>query len=267
MKLEIINYAQEGQRIKFRIPFHAKQWRTEIKKVSAFYYHKPIKTWSIPNTLENMQLLNLLGGESVVFVTKKRQAKEKKSNRFVLNEEAKINLNKVEEKILLKGYSPSTKKSYLNALATFFKYFEAQNYDTITKSEIEGFIAKLIIKDRISESYQNVFINAIKFYYEQVLGNPKEYYQLQRPKRCKTLPNVLSLEEVQRLLKTPKNIKHKAILTLIYSAGLRIGEVIKVRIQDIRSSDKYIFISSAKGKKDRRVLLSPHLLKGTSINL
>ena len=93
----------------------------------------------------------------------------------------------------------------------------------------------MVSKYKISESSQNTTINAIKSYYEHVLGQPREFYDIQRPKKSKELPNVLSMQEVGLILSHPENIKHKAILCTIYSAGLRIGELIKLRIDDIRS--------------------------------
>ncbi|MBK8080500.1 MAG: tyrosine-type recombinase/integrase [Saprospiraceae bacterium] len=86
---------------------------------------------------------------------------------------------------------------------------------------------------------------------------PREYYDIQRPKRSQSLPNVLSKQEVAAILSAPKNIKHKAILLIIYSAGLRISEAIQLRISDIHSKEGYIFIKGGKGKKDRKSVLSP----------
>lgn len=100
----------------------------------------------------------------------------------------------------------------------------------IFKAEIESFIAMLITRHNISETKQNLMINAVKFYYEKVLGMPREYYDIQRPKQSKELPNVLSFQDVQKLINTPSNVKHKAMLCLIYSAGLRSGELLNLRI-------------------------------------
>jgi len=93
-----------------------------------------------------------------------------------------------------------------------------------------------------------------------VLAQPRSYYNIQRPKKHKTLPNVLGEQDVLKLLQSPKSLKHKAILCLLYSAGLRISEIPKLRIEDIRSTEGYIFVKGAKGKKDRRTVLSVSLL-------
>lgn len=93
-----------------------------------------------------------------------------------------------------------------------------------------------------------------------MLGQPREYYNIQRPKRAKELPNVLSMTEVIRLINSPQNIKHKAMLYFVYSAGLRSGEFLKLRIRDIQTEQGFIFIKGAKGKKDRRTVWSEKLL-------
>ena len=107
-------------------------------------------------------------------------------------------------------------------------------------------------KYRISDTSQNTVINAIKASYEHVLNRPREYYDIQRPNKSKSLPNVFSKEEIEKLLMTPQNIKHKAILLLIYSAGLRISEATNLRIKDIHSDEGYLFIKDSKGKRDRK---------------
>jgi len=102
-------------------------------------------------------------------------------------------------------------------------------------------------------------LNAIKFWLEQVEGREKAFIQL-RPKEPKKLPGVLSMEEVSRLFQATENLKHRCILKTIYSGGLRLGELCNLRIQDIHSDRKQIFVHSGKGKKDRYTTLSNSLL-------
>ncbi len=194
------------------------------------------------------------------YVTKEEQQTIKQPE-FRLNESSLLALSQAEQKLLLKGYSHNTLKSYKSELACFLKYFENLDLKNLTKDQIEGYIYHLINKYKISESRQNSAINAIKFYYEQVLCMPREYYDIQRPKRANQLPNTLSVEEVYKLINAPENLKHKAILYTIYAAGLRMSELLNLRVKDIRSEDAYIFIKGAKGKKDRHTVLSENLLK------
>jgi len=112
----------------------------------------------------------------------------------------------------------------------------------------------------ISASQQNQRINAIKFYYEQLLGRQKEYYQLHRPHKEQRLPQVLSEEEIAKILKTITNLKHRCILSLIYSAGLRLSETVNFKVNDINSDRNLIIIHNGKGKKDRTTVLSRSIL-------
>jgi site-specific recombinase XerD len=113
----------------------------------------------------------------------------------------------------------------------------------------------------VSSSYQNQSINAIKFYFEKVKNGPRIFYAIDRPQREKILPQVCSEEEVISILKCTKNLKHKAILTTIYSAGLRISELINLKIAHIDSDRMQIRVEQSKGKKDRYTLLSQKNLK------
>ena len=121
---------------------------------------------------------------------------------------------------------------------------------------ITVFLRYLVIERKVSTSYQNQAINAVKFYYERVLGGQRKIYLVDRPREEKTLPVVLNEKEVGGLLKATENIKHKAILMLAYSGGLRLSELINVRLTDIDSSRMQIRIEQGKGKKDRYTLLN-----------
>lgn len=246
----------KANRIKVFIPFAEVQKREAIKKMNTSFWHPDQKLWSVVNTPDNWQQLKELLGPDLR-VEKMAQSTQVRGKQ--LNEQSLAALEKLQEKLLLKAYSPSTVKTYKNEFAQFLSFFETRDLATVEKPEIESFVAHLITKYKISETKQNQLINAIKFYYEQVLGKPREYYNIQRPKRALELPNVLSLEEVQRLIQAPENIKHKAMLCTIYSAGLRSGELLQLRVRDVHSDDGYLFIKGAKGKKDRRTVLSEKL--------
>jgi integrase len=103
-------------------------------------------------------------------------------------------------------------------------------------------------------------INALKFFYEQVLGREKFFMDIPRPKKRVQLPRILGEQEITRLFNALTNKKHKAILFTAYSAGLRVSEVVHLRLKDIDSDRMQIFVEKAKGKKDRYVSLSPVLL-------
>jgi len=244
-------------RVKFHIPNEASEWKIKIKAIPTAFYHYNQQLWSVINTKENIKLIKSICSSFEIQQTIKSKIRIPKIN---ISIKIKDELEKTHQKLILKAYSNNTWKSYRTELIYFFKYFEDRDLADLSKDEIESYVAKWIVKYKISETKQNSIINAIKFYYEKVLGKPREYYDIQRPKRNKTLPGVLSMKEVGLILNQPKNIKHRAILYTIYSGGLRLGEVINLRIEDIRSEGGYIFIRGAKGKKDRRTILSIHLL-------
>ncbi len=167
--------------------------------------------------------------------------------------------------LVQKRYSKNTIKTYCNYFEDFVAYFKALNelekIQDVTTRQIYSYILELINTKNISASQQNQRINAIKFYYEKVLGREKQYYNLHRPKKEHKLPKVLSKNEVKRILNSCDNIKHKSILMLIYSAGLRRSELLNLSISDIDSERMVINIKGAKGMKDRISLLSENLLK------
>ncbi|NOR87554.1 MAG: tyrosine-type recombinase/integrase [Bacteroidales bacterium] len=168
----------------------------------------------------------------------------------------------VEYKDLLdqRRYSENTKKTYCNYFADFIRYFEGMELSEINSDEINHYILELIREDNISPSQQNQRINCIKFYYEKVKKGERKVYEIHRPKNAKRLPDVLSKEEIKAMIHHTENIKHKCIISLAYSCGLRRSEVINLQISDIDSTRMMIKICGAKGKKDRYVQLSPKVL-------
>lgn len=244
-------------RIQFKIPYKALEWRAEIKKIDGIDWNKTQKMWSVPNTTINMKFLLKLFGENVVIRSKFAKLK---IPQVKLNEASQIILAAVERELILGGYSYATLKVYKGCLIKFLGCHKHKNIESITKDEIEKYVYNLKIMYKISASKQNQIINSIKFLYEKIYKRDRVFYNIKRPKKSKELPNVLSQREVKKLINAPKNIKHKAILYTLYSAGLRISEIVNLRISDIHSDRGIIFIKAAKGKKDRNTLLSSNLL-------
>lgn len=157
-------------------------------------------------------------------------------------------------------YSSNTIETYKHMFEEFINYYRDADIDAITEEMIIEFLRYLVNERNISGSYQNQSINAIKFYFERVLGGPRTIYTIERPRKEKYLPEVLSQEEVVMLLDATDNLKLKAIFMTIYSAGLRISELVNLRIKDIDSNRMQIRVEQAKGKKDRYTLLSSKTL-------
>lgn len=166
----------------------------------------------------------------------------------------------LEETLLRRRYSINTIKTYKYCFRDFIYFYNNKVPSDISIKEIKRFIYYLIKNRQVARSTQNQYINAIKFYYEQVLGRPTQTIDWERPKPKQKLPQVFTEHEIELLLQNIKNIKHQCILLCIYSAGLRISELVNLRISDILSHQNCIFIRDAKGQKDRYSLLSQKLL-------
>lgn len=164
------------------------------------------------------------------------------------------------EHLVFKRYSQNTVKTYCSCFQKFMTHFMGRDIECLSKEDIKTFLLYLIQEKKICPSTQNQYINAIKFYYEKVLKQPVMSFAIERPRKKKQLPNVLSKGEVYRLLSKVTNIKHRCILSLIYSAGLRRSELLDLKIHDIDSSRNLVKINGGKGNKDRQSILSEKLL-------
>ena len=162
--------------------------------------------------------------------------------------------------IVLKRYSPSTLKSYRGAFLLFLNHHAPRLPLALSKQDILDYLAGRVAAG-ISETYQNQLINAIKFYYEQVEGQPRQYYNIPRPKRAYQNPKVLAQSEVKALLQGTENRKHRAMLMLAYGLGLRLGEVLALTPADIDSRRMVLYVRGGKGKKDRDLPLPQSLLE------
>lgn len=166
----------------------------------------------------------------------------------------------MKERLLLKAYSASTIRTYLNEMAQFLFLIGQIHVDDLTPAHLKRYLVYCYEKLRLSENTLHSRINAMKFYYEQVLGREKFFWEIPRPKKQLILPKVLGEDELARLFNSLVNLKHKAMLFTAYSAGLRVSEVAALKIKHIDSGRMQIFVEHAKGKKDRYVNLSPVLL-------
>ncbi|MGB4929923.1 MAG: phage integrase N-terminal SAM-like domain-containing protein, partial [Chitinophagales bacterium] len=177
------------------------------------------------------------------------------------NNEQLAALIRFDEELLLMNYSINTRKNYRSDFLRFLNYYNGLSPQEITSEQIRQYMLHGIKEEKISASATNGRINAIKFYFEKVLKQARRVYDLPRPKKPNKLPNILSEDEVYRLLAALENIKHRAILYLAYSAGFRISEVVNLKLTDIDSERMLIHIRNSKGYKDRYVSLSPVLLE------
>jgi len=164
------------------------------------------------------------------------------------------------DKLELRKYANNTVKTYVTSFETFINYYISKDLVSINESDVRKYILKLVQEDK-SNAYINSAINSIKFYYESVLGMPNRFYEIERPRKEKKLPKVLSKEDVLSIIANTNNLKHKCIVSLLYSSGIRRNELVNLKITDIDSKRMLIRVEAAKGNKDRYTLLSHSLLE------
>ncbi len=181
-------------------------------------------------------------------------------NLIDLPEEHQVEFERFLQTLKLKAYSPNTLKTYCNELIPFLKTFTNYHPKEITEDLIRRYLVYCAEVQDLSEFTINSRMNAIKFYYEQVLHYHRMFFDIPRPKKPKTLPKVLSVEEVRKIINLTTNFKHQMILKCVYGMGLRVSEVINLKIEDIDSDVMLVHIKEAKGKKDRIVVLPESLL-------
>lgn len=170
-------------------------------------------------------------------------------------------IKKLERQLRSLRYSENSIKSYTDALRVFLRFHNEKHASELTEQDIVSFHHDYIIRNKLSISWQNQAINAIKHYLRIVDNRKVEPELLQRPKREKKLPNVLSKEEVKSILESLRNTKHTLMLIIIYACGLRRSELLGLKLTDMDSERGVLVIRQSKGKKDRIVPMSPKLFE------
>ncbi len=164
------------------------------------------------------------------------------------------------KKLELKKYANSTVKNYVSSFEKFINYYKDIELIHINENDIRNYL-QFLIQEKFSNSYINITINAVKFYYEIVLGMPNRFYEIERPRKEFKLPKVISKEEVLSIIEHTNNIKHRCIVSLLYSAGLRRSELLNLKLEDIDSKRMLLRVRLAKGNKDRYSVLNKTVLK------
>ena len=215
-----------------------------IKSIAGSRWSPSLGVWHLPDTDENRLRFKL----PLLSTT-------------TPSEEGIIQIEKFKQWLLSKRYSPSTIKTYSEALKSFLIFFREKPIEEITNEDVIVYNNEYILKNKLSSSYQNQIVNAIKLFFQTIRDTKMIVDKIHRPKRSKVLPNVLSKEEIKLILNAHSNIKHKMMLSLIYSCGLRRSELINLKPQDIDSKRNIVLLKNAKGKKDRITPLSPIILE------
>jgi site-specific recombinase XerD len=175
-------------------------------------------------------------------------------------EEYSFVLNEVYRELRLRGYSHKTVKSYLSCLRSFMKYAAPHDPRELDIQDFRGFLTHLAEVKELAPASIHAMLNAIRFMYVEVYRRPFLLRELPRPRKERKLPPILSEEDVLRICAAPTNIKHRALLMVAYSSGVRVGELVRLQVSDVDSNRKIIFVQGGKGRKDRYTLLAEAVL-------
>ncbi|KAF5060154.1 Tyrosine recombinase XerC [anaerobic digester metagenome] len=242
---------------------YSKDIHLQIKQLPLIKWNPEKWCWSLPYSEKFLEKIKRIAEEnSLQFVYKEilRSKVKPRLSRYDIPNYRECP-TEFTEKLKELRYSKNTLKTYADLFEEFINFYPDDAPENIPEEGIIRFLRYLVNERKVSTSYQNQSINAIKFYYEKVLGNPRKVYLIDRPREEKFLPEVLSREEVEMILKATENLKHKTILMTIYSAGLRISEALNLKIKDIDSHRMQIRVEQSKGKRDRYTLLSMKTLE------
>ncbi|MFK8009216.1 MAG: tyrosine-type recombinase/integrase [Saprospiraceae bacterium] len=274
---KVIIQEKDSAWLKAYVPVDKKGWVLVINNINGRKWQPGAVHWEIPNVKQSYRYLKKHIGlkniqfdfsiksnipEEYTFQSKKKdnvkKVKAKVFDRLIESQRSAI--FKLVDQMTLVRLSHSTIKSYQTHLAAIFLFYKKVEPEKISKEQVQKYILHQIKFKKVSVSTQNSIINSVKAYWEKVLKLPPTKIDIPRPKKPKHLPNVFSQEEVIQLVEAPENLKHKLVLLLIYSAGLRLSELINIRVRDISLKRRVIFIKDGKGKKDRFVTLAEEVV-------
>jgi site-specific recombinase XerD len=253
-----------------------------IKKIIGIKWSASNKCWYLPLNPDSYKKVHkALAGKAALHITELKKYLEKRnkvastipvlpgkiiskvkttSQVWKLSNENITALEKFIEQLKLKSYSPSTIRTYRNEFLQLLQLLKTKPVNELKTDELKRYMVYAMEKEGIKENTAHSRLNALKFYFDKVLGRDKFFWEIPRPKKAHQLPKIFSQDEIAAIINSIKNKKHKVMLMLAYSAGLRISEVVTLKTFEIDSKRMTIFITAAKGKKDRLVTLSPVLL-------
>ena len=229
-----------------------------VRQIHDATWSKTLRAWHVTDTKDNLaSILAIFKDVATLDISK-----------IGTNEVFRRNLTEAQRTLLnnfylyLKGkrYSKSTIQTYTFFVADFVNFHTETALEELTNRSVEVFIEKVFIPRKYSISSQRQFISALKVFTVFYPHTKINDLQLERPKKSRILPNVLSQEEVLRIVQVTKNLKHRAIIVLLYSCGLRIGEITSLQLKNIDVERRQVKVVSGKGRKDRFVVLASSFL-------
>ncbi len=221
----------------------------QVRKLIGVKWSRSKKTWYVP---DNQQYRKQFG------LQLKPCGKEVLLHIHPCNQPA---LQLLIETLQLKAYSESTVRTYRNEFAQLLYVLKSVDVNTLEGIKLRSYFLYCTNTLKLSENTLHSRINAIKFYFEQVLHKEKLFFEIPRPKKPLQLPKTISARDIKKLFEVTQNVKHNLMLKICYGMGLRVSEVVNIKITDIDSNTMQVFIERAKGKKDRYANLPESILE------
>lgn len=258
-KLPIITLQQQVHRnekqLLIRFDYNQELIRL-VKSIHGIRWSITLKSWYINYTTANIStVLNTLSKSNIAFIDNRIYNSKNVKNRNLSDEQKKL-LNKFYIYLKGKRYSKSTIVTYTYLVADFISFYCKKDLNTLITRNVEEYIENTFLRKNYSISTQRQFISALKLFILFYPNTNIKHLELTRPKKSRTLPTVLSQEEVLKIIQVTKNLKHRVIIALLYSSGLRISELTNLRLVNIDVKRLQIKIENGKGRKDRFVVLA-----------
>lgn len=240
------------------IPYDKKD---EVKKLEGAWWHPGAKVWSVIASKENhKKLKEIFGPESYRINYSHDDNTQRKIGRSPANPLPDLVDKIFDREMILRKRSEKTIETYKCQINHFLHHFKHVEIETIQPEMIRQYIFDKVNREGYSRSFQNQVINAIKRYYEYVFGREFSDFELPRPEKGFHLPKVISREEIQKIFDITRNQKHKTILALLYGCGLRLNELLELKVQDVDFEAKTLFVNKGKGDKQRIIPLGLNLI-------
>ncbi len=232
---------------------------SQIRQGSNARWSRTMNCWWIPDTPESIEVLTEMGINDIMIGRDVNTAIGKQSK--IHRNEQKDLLIRFSNYMKERRYSPRTIEGYTECLRIFFDFLNWKDILEIDNQDVNDFNRNYILARKLSATYQSQFVSAIKLFFEKIPRKRLSVEQIERPRRGRPLPKVMSPKDVAQIIGCTANLKHRAMLSLLYSCGLRRNELLDMRITDIDSKRNVVNVRHAKGDKDRQVPLSPKILE------
>ncbi len=234
----------------------------QVKQLPGIRWSQSMRCWYLPDTAQSKAALRQSGLIEKLELHDKEIADMNSASISNQNQKSfEPLLNRFSNYMKERRYSSRTIEGYTECLRIFFNFLHWKNILEIDNEDVANFNRNYILARKLSATYQSQFVSAIKLFFEKIPHKRLSVEQIERPRRGRPLPKVMSKEDISKIIGCTGNLKHRAMLSLLYSCGLRRNELLDMHITDIDSKRNMVNVRHAKGDKDRQVPLSPKILE------